>query len=139
MLIVTNVCVASVAIRCGLCASHADHPVVNFTIHSGRSSSKSSVTAVSIGTVLSLRCEVRGFPYVGLKLAPPSRFNRTLAHCNEVERSWYSVVYTCLWTASLGDSGVFNCIGSIVMDSQSGENVTHSENASHQLSVHGKH
>lgn len=112
---------------------------MNLTIRATESIATGKETVVPVGTNLSLRCEVRGFPRISLDLTSPPGFDRTLANCREVEKSWYSTVTTCHWTGSESDSGVFGCTGSILMDSLNNEKVKHNESASHHLSVYRKY
>jgi len=75
---------------------------------------------------------------VGLKLAVPEWFNRSLAKCSETEKSWYSTVYTCQFSPSEEASGQFSCTGSIIVDSQDGKEVEHNVTVSLELSVYSK-
>lgn len=94
-------------------------------------------TIAPVGTDVSLRCEARGFPNISLDLSPPEDFNSSLLAQCEVEKSWYSLVRTCHWTnSSVPDSGLFECTGTIVMDSVNDELVEYNESASHLLSIY---
>ena len=111
---------------------------MNLTITASEGFTTDKETVVPVGTNLSLRCEVRGFPFVSLNLTPPAQFNRSLAQCREVEKSWYSTVLTCCWTGAELDSGAFECTGTILMDSLDNKKVKYNESASHQLSIYRK-
>ena len=93
-------------------------------------------TIAPVGTDVSLRCEARGFPRISLNLSPPEDFNSSLLAQCQVEKSWYSKVRTCHWTnSSVLDSGLFECTGTIIMDSVDDELVEYNESAYHQLSI----
>jgi hypothetical protein len=111
---------------------------VNLSITTTEGLTADEETVVPVGTNVSLRCEARGFPRISVDLSPPEDFNSSLlAQCHIVEKSWYSSILMCYWTtASERDSGVFECTGTIIMDSVNDELVEYNESAYHQLSIY---
>ena len=94
------------------------------------------MVAVS-GRNLSLRCEARGFPNISIAISPPANSSLSVPrHCREVERSWYSSVVVCNWTAGgEAERKSFRCNGTILMDSVKNQIVPYTRTASQQLSI----